>query len=156
MSDSPSEQYRRKPFYKYFGAYVLIFGLLNLAAGSYSFFMKVYPAYAGTEAEATITKMETKQYRRKLVKYFFEYSFKDRQGNLIQSRNLVDKPFYLERKEGDTFPVRYLESYPAAHSFTGSSSPIFAMTLVALGLIISIAGLIGHTMHLQREREAAE
>ncbi len=156
MSDNPSETYKRGPFYKYFGVYIILFGILHLLFGGYSLFMKFSPAYLGVKTEATLIKKETKRYRRKLIKYYFDYSFNDSAGRVIQGRNLVAKPFYLTLEDGDTFPISYLESHPEAHHIPGSSSAMMAISIFAIGLIFIIAGVIGHTMHLQREREDAD
>ena len=155
MNDNSTKKYKRGPFYKYLGSYIIIFGVLHLLIGGYSLFMKFSPAYFGIKTDATLIKKETTRYRRKLIKYYFDYSFSDSSGRVIHGRNLVAKPFFLTLEDGDTFPISYLASYPEAHYIPGSTSAMMGITILIIGVILTIAGIVGHTMHLQREKEDA-
>lgn len=156
MKEKVSSKYQREPMYKYFGFYITLFGLLHLAIGGYSASMKYLPKYIGEIVEATILEKETGKYRRKLISYRITYEFETREGNVYKGKNLVKKPYFLTIKAGDKFDLSYLSFYPSAHFFSGSTSSMMAITMIIMGIIITLIGLIGHTMHMLRLREKWE
>ena len=154
--NSSGNRYKRKPLYSYFGFYIAIFGLAHLLFGSYSVFMKSAPEHFGVEATAKLDKKEAVKFRRKLVKYYFNYSFTGLDGVKMEGRNLVTPEFYKSIEDGASFKIKYLPSVPSAHYIPGSSSAMMACTILIMGFIITIVGVMGLTMHLQRERESYE